>query len=124
MLALYDVDMLAGRKEEARKRMEDATAKYPKAPTFAVLLGMNYLDAGNPTKVLEVTREAIGANPDNLELLSLRGDAYLGIGDGGGALTAFALSAVQPNSAEAYYSLAKAYAANRTRSPSQRVIKP
>lgn len=112
MMALYRLETEAKRPRQARKILEAAAQKHPKAPSPAVALGRIYLAEGQPLKALEVTREAAAAEPDRPELLDLRGDASLAANDAGNALASFRkLVQIVPKSPDALVKLGMAQAA-------------
>jgi len=112
LMGLYLVEKKANRPEEAKKILETATAKHPKAAEPAVLSAQEYLNASNPRKALEVSENAAQANPENPGLLEIRGLAYLYSGDAGNALGSYKrLVKIFPDSADAQYYLSTAHAA-------------
>ena len=109
LMALYNLEVVAKRPDEARKMLERAAAKYPTAAQPAGLLAESYLAAGQPSKAIEVTQAAAQANPNDPRLLDDRGMAYLASRDPANAVETYQrLVKLLPNSAEANFRLGTA----------------
>lgn len=109
--ALYDLELKAKRPDEATKALRQTLAKFPAEPMPAMLLARTLLSTNNPLQALEVTQAAATANPNHVGLLEVRVLASLAVGDSGNALSSTQrLVQAQPNSPDAHYYLARAYA--------------
>ena len=107
LLALYALEIRAKRPQQAGLILEEVVAKHPTAPGPAHLLALNYVTSGNFVKALEASQEAARAHPDDVELLQVRGAAYIATGDTGNALSHFQrIVQLLPESAEAHFKLA------------------
>ena len=109
--ALTKLALAQGRNEEATQWLEKAGSENPEAIGPARTLGAHYLSIGQKDKALTLARKFQVANPKNLDLLDLLGQAQLANGDLPGALGTYGkLAAAAPKSAMAHFRLATVHA--------------
>jgi putative PEP-CTERM system TPR-repeat lipoprotein len=107
LMAMYDLEVLAKKPAAARKLVEAAAAKYPKAARSAAVIAAANIRDGNPDKALTLSEAAMGANPNDLDLLTARGTAYFNQGDWSNALAKFTrIARLRPDLAESHMKLA------------------
>ena len=112
LLAIYDLEVLEKDATAARKLVETAAAKYPKATRPATIIASAYSRAGMPDKALELSSEAAAANPDDADLLAARGAAFIEKGDLTSALANFGrIVRLRPDLVEGHVKLAMIYEA-------------
>ena len=112
VMALYDLEVLAKDATAARKWVEMASAKYPKASRPATIIASAYARAGLADKAIELSSEAATANPDDPVLLAARGAAFIDKGDLTNALANFnRIVKLRPDLAEGHVKLAMIYEA-------------
>ena len=109
LMAVYSLEIYANDLAAARAAVEKAAEKFPKVAAPSRIVASAYLKQQNPNKALDVSNMAATANPDDIELLQIRGRAFLQKADVGNALIAFQrLVRLRPNVAEAHVLLAQA----------------
>ena len=112
LMAMYDLEVLAKQPAAARRLVETAAAKYPKAARPAAIIAAAYSRAGLPDKSLELSEQAAAVNPNDLDLLTARGAAYFEKGDMTNALIQFnRIVKLRPDLVEAYIKLALVHSA-------------
>lgn len=65
---------------EARAIYERLAAQYPQVKQFRPLIARTYHEEGNPAKAIESLREAVAADPDNVEVMLLLGNMLIEAG--------------------------------------------
>jgi uncharacterized protein HemY len=61
LMALYNLELVAKRPDEAKKVLERAVSKHPTAVQPVALMAASLLEAGAPLKTIEVTEAAVAA---------------------------------------------------------------
>jgi putative PEP-CTERM system TPR-repeat lipoprotein len=111
-LALANLEMLQGRREEALRWLEKASAERPEEVSTQVLLAGQYLQNGAPDKALQLASKLQVSQPSNRDVLDLVAQIKVAKGDYPGALENYAqLAAIQPKSGLAKLRLAQMYMA-------------
>ncbi|WP_269319907.1 XrtA/PEP-CTERM system TPR-repeat protein PrsT [Nitrosococcus oceani] len=112
LLKLSALEAQQGHPEKAKNWVEQAMDENPKALEPRVSLARYYLEQGKPARSLAITREIRDLYPTHPALLLVVGTAQLESSQlRDGVKTFQKLVEVQPQSAQAHYLLAKAYAA-------------
>ncbi len=112
LMAMYDLEVLAKQAFAARRLVETAAAKYPKAARPAAIIAAAYSRAGQPDKALELTEQAAKVNANDLDLLTARGAAYFEKGDMTNAMVQFSrIVKLRPDLVEAHMKLAFVHSA-------------
>ncbi|MES2263044.1 MAG: XrtA/PEP-CTERM system TPR-repeat protein PrsT [Pseudomonadota bacterium] len=110
MTALAGLAASQGQAAEASDWLEKASAAHPDAVAPAIRLAVQYLRSGQQRKALTLARKFQIANPANLELLDLLGQAQLANGDASDAVETYnKLASAAPKAALAQFRLASAY---------------
>jgi putative PEP-CTERM system TPR-repeat lipoprotein len=123
MMAMAQMEIRLNRLDEAKAILERAATVHSKAPAPAKMLASGYLLARDPGKALEVTTEAIKANPDDIDLLQVRGAAQLLSGDPTAGISTFSrIVKLRPELAEAHFKLALAHTANRDSAQARKAL--
>ena len=111
-LALANLEMLEGRRDEALRWLEKASAEHPEEVSTQVLLAGQYLQNGAPAKAMALASKLQVAQPSNRDVLDLVARIKVAQGDYAGALESYArLAALQPKSGLAKLRLAQMYLA-------------
>ncbi|MFB9243778.1 PEP-CTERM system TPR-repeat protein PrsT [Massilia antarctica] len=109
--ALTKLALAQGHNEEANQWLEKASSENPEAIGPARTLGAHYLAIGQKQKALTLARKFQVANPKNLDLLDLLGQAQIANDDLAGALDTYGkLAGAAPKSAMAHFRLATVHA--------------
>ncbi|ATQ73542.1 PEP-CTERM system TPR-repeat protein PrsT [Massilia violaceinigra] len=109
--ALTKLALAQGRNDEANQWLEKASSENPEAIGPARTLGAHYLAIGQKQKALTLARKFQVANPKNLDLLDLLGQAQIANDDLPGALDTYGkLAGAAPKSAMAHFRLATVHA--------------
>lgn len=111
-LALANLEMLEGRREEALRWLERASAEHPEEASTQILLAGQYLQNGAPDKAMQMANKLLVAQPANRDVLDLVARIKVAKGDYAGALEQYArLVAIQPKSGLAKLRLGQMYMA-------------
>jgi putative PEP-CTERM system TPR-repeat lipoprotein len=113
-LRLAWVEALLGRADAARERLKRTQAEHPDAVLPRVFLARFNLLEGKAQEALALAEPMLQSNPSDPFLLEVVGQAQLSLGVHSDAVrTLKALAAARPDSSQAHYLLALAYAGTR-----------
>ncbi len=117
LLKLARMESQLGNELESRARMDEAIRANPEALQPRILLARVQLGEGKPLNALTTLRGAQGKYSDNPVFLVVLGEAQVATGEAASAVISFRkLTELRPQSAQAYYLLANAYAASKNQS--------